>query len=83
MSWKAHYSAAKSAPQLNNGQPVNVIAPEHVPTSQLGWKDHFADMNAAAMDVKKHIGTQLASVFTDDPAHQVSIGDALVNALGK
>jgi hypothetical protein len=84
MSWKAHYSAAKSSgPSLNMGQPVTMIAPENVPTTQLGWKDHFQDMNAATMDIKKHIGTPLAGVMTDNPAEQVAVGGAIANALSK
>lgn len=84
MSWKAHYSAAKSAgPQLNNGQPVTMITPSYVPSTALGWQDHFKDLNAAAMDIKAHIGKQLAGALTDSASDQVAVGGAIANALSK
>src|ERR1700733_4828945 len=84
MSWKAHYAAAKSGgPQLNNGQPVTMITPSYVPSTALGWQDHFKDLNAAAMDIKAHIGNQIAAHLTDNPSDQAAAGGAIANALSK
>jgi hypothetical protein len=85
MSWKAHYSAAKSGPgpQLNNGSAVTPVALAYTPSTQLGWADHFKDLNAAAMDIKAHIGNQMAAHLTDNAADQASVGGAIANALSK
>lgn len=83
MSWKAHYSAAKSGPQLNNGSSVTPVALAYTPSTALGWQDHFKDLQAATSEVKSHIGSQLASAMTDDPKDQVALGGAIANAMSK
>ena len=86
--WRQHLQAMKGAPQLSFGKSANVQAPQHVPTTQLGWRDHFQDMSADKMadsrgvhPLAAHVGNSVASVLTDNPEHQQQIAGAVAGMM--
>jgi len=61
-----------------------------VPTTQLGWRDHFQDMSADKMadsrgvhPLAAHVGNSIAGALTANPDHQAAISSAISGAMSQ
>lgn len=87
--WRQHLAAMKGAPQLSFGKSAAVQAQQHVPTSLMGWRDHFQDMSAdqladrGAHPLADHVGNAVAGALTANPDHQAAISSAISGAMSQ
>jgi hypothetical protein len=88
--WRQHVQAMKAAgsPSLDFGKSAAVAKPSYVPTTALGWRDHFQDLTQAQLDkgsdvhpLAAHVGNAVGSVLADNPDHQAQIAGAVAGSM--